>query len=151
LSITLLIEDAKWRRARGLGPRLKRAARLALGEGGRPPDADLTILLTGDEAVRGLNRAYRGTDQPTDVLSFAAISGTRDYLGDIAIAYGVTSRDAKEAGKSLSDHAIHLAIHGVLHLLGFDHQTARQAKAMEGLESKILTSLSIQDPWDRAA
>ena len=75
--------------------------------------------------------------------------GARAYLGDIAIAYGVTVKEAGSAGKSLIDHATHLAVHGVLHLLGFDHGTARQAKIMEPLETKILEVLNIADPYGR--
>jgi len=147
LSITLLILDAKWRSARGLGARLKRAAAEALAQGGGEADAALTILLTSDEHLRTLNRNFRSEDEPTNVLSFSSSMGAKNYLGDIAIAHGVTTKEAKNAGKSLVDHATHLAVHGVLHLLGFDHATARQVKIMEPLETKILGTMNVADPY----
>jgi probable rRNA maturation factor len=147
LSTTLLILDRKWRAARGLSARLKGAAAEALAQGGGEADAALTILLTGDEHLRTLNRKFRGEDRPTNVLSFPSSMGAKDYLGDVAIAYGVTIKEAKSAGKSLLDHATHLAVHGVLHLLGFDHVTARQARIMEPLETKVLKALNVADPY----
>jgi probable rRNA maturation factor len=147
LSITLLILDTKWRKSRGLGARLKRAATEALAQGGGETDAALTILLTSDQHLCTLNLGFRGEDGPTNVLSFPSSMGAKFYLGDIAIAYGVTAKEAKSAGKSLVDHATHLVVHGVLHLLGFDHLTARQAKIMEPLETKILKVLNVADPY----
>ena len=73
------------------------------------------------------------------------------YRGDIAIAYGVTAREAKEAGKNFADHATHLVVHGVLHLMGYDHQTGEQARRMERLETEILAGLGIADPYRAAA
>jgi probable rRNA maturation factor len=147
LSITLVIEDARWRKLR-LSARLKRAVAETLAQGGAAPDADLTILLTTDAALKKLNRAFRRKDAPTNVLSFP--SERDDYLGDVAIAYGVTAREAKAAGKTVPDHAIHLAVHGVLHLIGFDHVTPRQARVMEPMEVNILKSLKIADPYEAA-
>ena len=149
MSITLLILDTKWRNARGLGARLKRAAAEALAQGGGEADAALTILLTSDRHLRTLNLSFRGEDRPTNVLSFPSSMGATGYLGDIAIAYGVTTKEAKSAGKNLIDHATHLAVHGVLHLLGFDHVTARQARIMEPLETKILGILNVADPYEQ--
>ena len=149
MSITLLIQDTEWRRLRSLGARLKRAAIEALVQGGGETNAALTILLTSDRHLRALNLSFRGKDQSTNVLSFPSPMGANGYLGDIAIAYGVTAKEAKSAGKSLIDHATHLAVHGVLHLLGFDHGTARQAKIMEPFETKILKVLNIADPYER--
>ncbi len=151
MSITLLIQDEKWRKARGLGARLKRAAALALTRGGADAGASLTILLTGDKHVQALNLSFRGKDGPTNVLSFPATVNSGNYLGDVAVAHGVTVKEAKESGKSLVDHATHLAVHGVLHLVGFDHATARQAKVMESLETEILKTLGIADPYRRKA
>lgn len=151
MSITLLVQDAKWRKSRGLGARLKRAAALALTHSGVGRGATLTILLTGDDELRALNLSFRGKDKPTNVLSFRAAANGEDYLGDIAIAYGVAAREAKDGDKAFTDHATHLAVHGVLHLAGFDHVTARQAKLMEPLEVQILKALGIADPYQRRA
>jgi probable rRNA maturation factor len=140
--ITLIVEDEEWRAVRGLQARLKQAAVLALS-GARRKGA-LTILLSSNKKLKSLNRDFRGKDKPTNVLSFP---GDGDYLGDIAIAYGVTSKEAKASGKKLLDHATHLAVHGVLHLLGYDHERPRDAKIMEPLEVRILARLSIADPY----
>jgi probable rRNA maturation factor len=140
--ITLLIQDPKWRTHRGLQARLKTAADAARKTA--KLKGDFTILLTSDKALRVLNRDFRGKDKPTNVLSFP-MEGT--YRGDIAIAHGVTAKEAKEAGKAFADHAIHLAVHGVLHLAGHDHERPKDAKVMEPLEVKILAKLGIADPY----
>jgi probable rRNA maturation factor len=150
MSVEIRIEDSHWRKA-GLAPQLKRAAAAALGRAQAPKSASLTILLTGDTALKKLNSAFLGANKPTNVLSFPAGPNSENYLGDVAIAYGVASAEARAAGKSLGDHAAHLAVHGTLHLLGYDHATDRQAKIMEPLETEILKSLGIADPYARAA
>jgi probable rRNA maturation factor len=133
-NILLLVEDPKWKKTRGLAPRLKRAAAAAVAHSGLKGKSALTILLTGDAKLRALNRDFRGKDKPTNVLSFPAASNPGGYRGDVAIAYQVTRHEAEETGKSLTDHAAHLVVHGVLHLAGFDHERARDAKIMEPLE-----------------
>jgi len=143
-----MIEDEKWRTRRGLGARLKRAAALALARGGNA-NGVLTILLANDRKLRALNASFRGKDKATNVLSFPARRS--EYLGDVAIAYGVTAKEARAQKKSFADHATHLAVHGVLHLLGYDHETARAARAMEPLEASILGELGIGDPYARKA
>lgn len=141
--ISLIVEDEDWRSHRGLQKRVKAAAqaaaRTARLRGG------FTILLSTDRKLKSLNRDFRGKDRPTNVLSFPA--GAGDYRGDIAIAHGVTAREAKVAGKSFADHAAHLVVHGVLHLAGYDHQRPRDAGVMEPLEVKILARLGIADPY----
>jgi probable rRNA maturation factor len=109
----------------------------------------MTILFSNDARVRSLNATFRGKDKPTNVLSFP--SDTPGYLGDIAIAHGVAAAEAKRGKKRLIDHAAHLTIHGILHLLGYDHAAAREAKAMEALETGLLARLGIADPHARAA
>jgi probable rRNA maturation factor len=138
----LLIEDPRWRTHRGLQARLKNAAETA--RKAAKLKGGFTILLAGDKKLRALNRDFREQDKPTNVLSFP---GTDDYGGDIAIAYGVTSREARAAGKNFADHAVHLVVHGVLHLAGYDHETPKDAKLMEPLEVKILKRLGIADPY----
>ena len=148
MSVTLLVAEPGWRRVRGLCARLRRAARITLESSGRK-GGDLTLLLADDARLHALNLSFRAKDKPTNVLSFPARAD--DYLGDVAIAYGVTQREAREQGKSFSHHATHLAVHGVLHLLGYDHETARAAKIMEPLEVAILGELGIGDPYARKA
>ena len=150
-TILLLVENPNWKKTRGLTPRLKRAAAAALAQSGLKGKSELTVLLTGDAKLRALNRNFRGKDKPTNVLSFPAAPNPDGYRGDVAIAYAVTRKEAQEAGKSLADHATHLVVHGVLHLAGFDHERARDAKIMEPLEVKILAKLGIADPYKVAA
>ncbi len=146
--IELVVADPAWRRTRGLSARLKRAVTLALKRSGKAPASpSLTILLADDERLRTLNLSFRRKGKPTNVLSFPAAPNRSGYLGDIAIAAGVTAQEARAARKRFGDHAVHLAVHGVLHLLGYDHETARQARTMEPLETAILAELGIADPY----
>jgi probable rRNA maturation factor len=140
--ITLVVEDANWRRKRGIQIRLKQAAEAAVRA--VKLKGDVTILLADDKRLAALNRDFRGKDKPTNVLSFPGHGGLG---GDIAIAYGVTQTEARAATKSFADHAIHLAVHGVLHLAGYDHERPKDAKLMEPLEVKILKRLGIADPY----
>ena len=145
--VFLQVEEPRWRTI-DLAL-LRRAARLALRYA-RPPGG-ITILLAGDDRLRRLNEQFRGKARPTNVLSFPSTGSTKEYLGDIAVAYGVAEREARSANKSLGDHAAHLVVHGVLHLAGYDHVRARDARAMEGLEALILTDMGIGDPYAIAA
>ena len=108
---------------------------------------ELTVLLTDDDAVRGLNARFRGKDAPTNVLSFPAAPSAAPHLGDIALAYGVCAREAAEQGKPLAQHLQHLVVHGVLHLLGLDHHGDEEAEAMEARERAILLRLGVPDPY----
>jgi probable rRNA maturation factor len=115
-----------------------------------PGEGEVSVLLTDDAAVRALNRAWRGLDKPTNVLSFPAANqaaGLRPLLGDIAIAYETVAHEAGEEGKPFLHHLAHLAVHGYLHLMGYDHQTDSEAEAMEAIERDILRSLRIPDPY----
>jgi probable rRNA maturation factor len=115
------------------------------------PRAEVSLLLTGDAQMRGINREWRGQDKPTNVLSFPAVPPEKlaraPFLGDIAVAFETTAREAEADGKPLADHFTHLVVHGFLHLLGYDHETDAEAEAMEGLEVRILASLGIDDPY----
>ncbi len=144
--IEIVVEDAAWRKSRGLSARLKTAAALALRRGKANKGA-LTILLSGDEQLRALNSQFRGKNKPTNVLSFPAAPNDENYLGDVALAFGVTDAEARASGRRFANHATHLTVHGVLHLLGYDHETERQARMMEPLETKILAELGIADPY----
>ncbi len=107
----------------------------------------ITLLLTDDASVRELNQRFRGQDAATNVLSFPAPANPQDHRGDIALAFGVCAREAAEQGKSLAHHLQHLTVHGVLHLLGYDHIGDDEAEAMEGLERAVLADLGISDPY----
>ena len=111
-------------------------------------DGAADILLTTDEAVRRLNARFLGKDKPTNVLSFPAPPNPFGQLGDVALALGVCEREAREQGKPLADHVRHLLVHGLLHLLGYDHQVDAEAEAMESLERSVLARLGVPDPYD---
>jgi probable rRNA maturation factor len=146
--IEIVIAEKKWSACRGLSRRLEDAAQLALRRGGcRRRNVDLSILLAGDSRLRALNAKFRGKNRSTNVLSFETSDVGGRHLGDLALAYGVSAREARMQGKALADHAAHLVVHGVLHLLGFDHQTSRAAATMEPLETSILAELGISDPY----
>jgi len=143
-AITLLVEDQSWRKSRGLVTSLRRAAEAALSASRLK--GNLTVLLSNDKKLKSLNHEFRGLNKPTNVLSFPA-AGEDGYHGDIAIAYGTAVKEAEAAGKTLTDHACHLVVHGVLHLAGYDHERAADARIMEPLEVKILKRLGIPDPY----
>ncbi len=107
----------------------------------------IVVLLTSDEEVAALNSGFRGKPGPTNVLSFPAAPNPEDHLGDIALAFGVCASEAAAQGKSLAHHLQHLVAHGVLHLVGYDHQTDSEAEAMEALERRILADLGVSDPY----
>ena len=140
--IAVIVEDSRWKKP--LVALARRAAAAALAH--TKSKGTLTILLTSDARLRELNHDFRGKDLATNVLSFPA-RDEKNYLGDIAIGYGICVREAKAAGKTLAHHTAHLAVHGVLHLLGHDHEKPRQADTMEALEARILATLGIADPY----
>jgi probable rRNA maturation factor len=140
----------------------RRAAAAALAGAGVPLapglDCEISILMTDDAEVRRLNRDFRGKDRPTNILSFPMLD--RDavgpalsqphgslLLGDLALAFETCSREAAAEGKPLEAHVTHLLVHGVLHLLGHDHQEDADAEAMEALERGILEGLGLPDPY----
>ena len=145
--ILVVVDDPGWRKVRGLLPRLKRADAAAERAARFRGASTLTILLSRDGKLKSLNRDFRGKDKPTNVLSFPAGPNKDGYRGDIALALGVTRREAKSAGKSLADHAAHLVVHGVLHLAGYDHERPKDASVMEPLEVKVLKRLGVADPY----
>jgi probable rRNA maturation factor len=118
-------------------------------------EAELAVMLTDDAGIRTLNSNWRGIDKPTNALSFPALpptgaGGPDDaprMLGDIAIAYETTRKEADDEQKPFDHHLSHLAVHGFLHLIGYDHENDADADAMEALEQEILAQLDIPDPY----
>jgi probable rRNA maturation factor len=120
-------------------------------------DAELAVMLTDDGGIRTLNLNWRGIDKPTNVLSFPALQPPGGHepddadaprmLGDIAIAYETTRREADDEQKPFDHHLSHLAVHGFLHLVGYDHEKDGEAEVMESLERGILGQLGIPDPY----
>lgn len=121
---------------------------------GRCSDVELSVRLVDEDEGRTLNRQYRGKDRATNVLSFSADDMGElkpRPLGDLVICVPLVAREATEQGKSPDAHWAHLCVHGALHLLGYDHMAAAEAREMEGLEVEILARLGYQDPYRAAA
>jgi len=156
--IDVLVQSPKWKaepRAASIVRKAIRNAAIAAST----PRAELAIVLTNDSAIHALNRDWRGQDKPTNVLSFPALQPEGEWkpgdaprmLGDIAIAYETMRREADEEQKPFDHHLSHLAVHGFLHLIGYDHENDGDAEEMEALETQILAHLGIPDPYaDRA-
>ena len=169
-TVDILVNCPLWRSERGI----RTVLRHAITEAGSATasDGELAIVLSDDEAVRALNRHWRRKDQPTNVLSFPAVrrpgglgakrcgeskkrNRTRravvpdgpHCLGDIVIAYETAAREAKAEHKPLRHHVAHLAVHGFLHLVGYDHRADQEAAAMEGLEIAVLARIGIPNPY----
>ena len=142
--IEIVIEEKAWRAAEPRVRALAKAAAAATLKAERRTRANVVILLAADARLQALNGAFRGKQGPTNVLSFP---GAGDHLGDIALALGVCVREAAEQGKTLAAHLQHLTAHGVLHLLGYDHETDAEAEVMEAQERHVLAGLGIADPY----
>ncbi len=164
--VETLIEDARWQSV-GLGDLAERAARAAMADQALP-EAGFAISLLGcaDTRIADLNADFRGKPQPTNVLSWpseergaeadgAAPARPRpgpadmpEELGDIAIAWETCTREAEEQGKPVEAHVTHLLVHGVLHLLGYDHVRDGDAALMEAAEIRILAKLGLKNPYE---
>lgn len=150
LSIEISRNSDGWPEA--LDARAEEAAREALTQSKAKVTgaAELSIVLTDDAEQRVLNRDWRSIDKSTNVLSFPQIAPfgpVSGLLGDIILARETVAREAQEQGISFEDHFTHLVVHGFLHLLGYDHMDDDEALAMEGLETQILASLGVADPY----
>ena len=163
--VETVIEDARWQ-AFGLDQAAERAARAVLAGLGLPEAGfQISVLGCDDARIAVLNADFRGKPQPTNVLSWPSDEraaevigaeperpepGTPDdpeSLGDIAIAWETCAREADEQGKPMADHVLHLMVHGVLHLLGYDHVEDEDATLMEAHEVRILAQLGVSDPY----
>jgi probable rRNA maturation factor len=151
VQIEVIVRSTRWRRR----PRAKtvvKTAILAAAKAVSTSRAELAIVLSDDSAIRALNRKWRGQNAPTNVLSFPAPAPGKKqpaspYIGDIVIAYETTAREAVAEGKPFNHHLAHLAIHGFLHLLGYDHENDRDAREMERVERTILKRIAVPDPY----
>jgi probable rRNA maturation factor len=166
LQVAVRIEDPAWPAAIPDAEALCRAAAVAALRARDGGEGELAVVLADDALLRRLNRDYRGLDRPTNVLSFAldepaapdepdsggpaagAPSGLPRLLGDVVLARETVLREAGEQGKAAADHLQHLVVHGVLHLLGHDHEADDEAAAMEAAEVAILAGLGVSDPYE---
>ena len=154
LDIDLMVEAGAWPDEAALRALVERAVPAALTEAEveAAEPAELSLVFTDDESIQKLNAEWRGKDKPTNVLSFPAFpiapgDPLPPMLGDIVLAYETVVREAELEGKPLENHITHLIIHGLLHLLGYDHETDDEAEEMEGLERQALARLAIPDPY----
>lgn len=151
--VDLRAEDERWRQAvPAIGSVAEKAIEAARR---RCLDADgmVDILLTSDDEMQRMNRAWRGKDRPTDVLSFQApppLPGQGRSLGGIALGFETCASDSKELDRAMDAHVSHLIVHGFLHLLGYDHEDPREAEVMESLEILILEELGYPDPYNHS-
>jgi len=174
LHIDLLLDDPRWRAVDGVARLVRAAARAALKRQARGlRAAELGLVLADDARLRTLNRTWRGVDRPTNVLAFPSDGPDADgsdsvrpdtngrataksgapprQLGDVILAFETVAAEARAQRKPIAAHLSHLVVHGVLHLLGFDHETTAEAADMEAAEVAILAGLGWPDPYRPAA
>lgn len=157
-SIVVAVESDEWMNALPDAEAICRSAAAAALRSLAPDVAartEVSLVLSDDAAVRALNREWRGQDKPTNVLSFpgdmnASTTGTPILLGDVIVALETVRREVEIDGTaaSLADHLTHLIVHGVLHLLGYDHEADDEADRMERLETQLLAGLGVPDPYE---
>ncbi len=149
-AIDILVQSPLWRKQPNARRAIRKAVRAAAATLSTSP-GEVAIVLTDDSAIRALNRDWRGIDKPTNVLSFPANSAPSAVaavlLGDVVLAYETLARECKSEGKTFLQHLTHLTVHGYLHLMGYDHQNKAEAEKMERLESAILATLGVPDPY----
>lgn len=149
LSVDVLVQSPRWKEQRGAEAAVRKAINATADEISSP-DGEVAVVLTDDAAIRKLNKQWRRIDKATNVLSFpASKDGTMQGkpLGDIVIAYETLARESGDEGKKFTHHLSHLAVHGFLHLMGYDHQNDSDAETMEELERAVLARLRIPDPY----
>jgi probable rRNA maturation factor len=149
LSVDLMIESPLWHAQPDSAAVIRRALDAASGKLSTDA-AELAIVLTDDSHMRELNRLWRGIDKPTNVLSFPAprrAEGAPPALGDIVIAYETSLKEAHSEETPFRHHLAHLAVHGFLHLMGYDHAGDDEAAVMENLERSILAQIGVPDPY----
>jgi probable rRNA maturation factor len=147
VKIDIRVESDLWKRK----PDIKTVARRAIVKAAimaALPKCELSVLLTDDPTIRTINADWRGVNAPTNVLSFPAPGGgERPFIGDIVLAYETIAAEARAERKPFAHHFAHLAVHGFLHLLGYDHIRKKDAEIMEDAERGILRQLRIPDPY----
>jgi probable rRNA maturation factor len=145
--IDIRVESDLWKRQREIKTVARRAIVKAAAMMARPT-CELSVLLTDDPTIRTINADWRGVDAPTNVLSFPAPdAGAQPFVGDIVLAYETIATEARAEHKPFVHHFAHLAVHGFLHLLGYDHVRKKDAEVMEETERDILRQLRIPDPY----
>ena len=153
LSLDIMVEAGAWPAKRRLRTLVQTAVKATLAEVAAQGEAsELSVLFSDDAHIQQLNKDWRGKDKPTNVLSFPAFpvavgAPLQPMLGDIVLASETVNREAELEGKPLEHHLTHLVVHGVLHLLGHDHEEESEAEEMEAIERRVLARLAIPDPY----
>lgn len=157
LEIAVMVEDATWQAkiARLKNPILRAVQATILTQNKlrlKHPHYEINIVLVDDMEIKKLNAQHRGKDYATNVLSFPLerdppAPGMPVMLGDVVLTHGVIAAEAKAAQKTFTNHVLHLVVHGVLHICGYDHMTNAQARTMERLERDILAGLDLPNPY----
>jgi probable rRNA maturation factor len=161
IEIAVIIDKSCWEEPHSQWEALIHPAALeALRELKWTKSSEINILLADDAAIQKLNKDYRGLDKPTNVLSFPSLepdeisvlykdetAQTPIILGDVVLAFETIQQESLDQKKSFDHHLVHLAVHGILHLLGYDHENDEEAAIMESLEVKILSSLMVPNPY----
>ncbi len=150
LKIDLRVDSERWKETDDAKAIIRRAVRAAAAQTKRR--GELAIVLTDDSTIRRLNRDWRGVDAATNVLSFPvaqANDGEPPLIGDVVLAYETIAREARAERKPFAHHLAHLAVHGFLHLVGYDHEDEAEAADMEQAERDILHRLAVPDPYRR--
>jgi probable rRNA maturation factor len=148
MTIVSEIEDVRWNALSDVMPQLERVVAMITDN-----HSEINLLLTNDIAMQEINKCWRGVDKPTNVLSFPAAAmkslppDAPHPLGDIVLAYETLEQEAARQGKPIRDHVTHLFLHGLLHLLGYDHETDADAKVMETKERNVLAAIGLPDPY----
>jgi probable rRNA maturation factor len=140
--VDIVANSPLWRGREDILSHALAAAAASEGVGGT-----VSVMLGDDASIAALNRQFRSKAGPTNVLSFPPAGGEEGFLGDIALAAETIAMEAEFQAKRFEDHAAHLAVHGFLHLLGYDHVESADAEAMEARERAILVSIGIDDPY----
>ncbi len=147
-ALDIVVLSPLWEKiaAETIAGRALTACRRAVGDAN---GAQVTLALCDDAEMRTHNRAWRGIDKPTNVLSFPTAEGPlrAQSLGDIVVAFETVAREAADAGRAIEDHFAHMVVHGFLHLVGYDHLDDAEAETMERMERDILATIGVADPY----
>jgi probable rRNA maturation factor len=151
VEIDIIVSAEAWESLGGLEALARDCVDASLAVSAAKPveGCEISVTFCDDAEIQELNAEWRGKDKPTNVLSFPTPGplSARPLLGDIVIAYETVAREAAEQEKTLREHTAHMLIHGFLHLIGYDHETAAEAEAMESLERRIASRLGLRDPY----
>ncbi|PPD43602.1 MAG: rRNA maturation RNase YbeY [Methylocystis sp.] len=151
VDVDMIVAAEAWEGFDGLETLTRACVDASLSESGAAlaDGCEMSVTFCADDEIRELNAQWRGKDAPTNVLSFPTPGpvAARPLLGDIVVAYETVAREAAEQEKTLREHTAHMVIHGFLHLIGYDHETAAEAEEMESLERRIASRLGLRDPY----